>query len=94
MKLLLIPNKSRLKIIDNFDSLTKLQLKIVMRKSGCVNLMVTGLSNEEVYKWFYKRNCVELYIQLFPYLLDADDEKRSSKKFTMVNKGVFEYLFI
>lgn len=86
-------NKYRLNIIDNFDSLTKLQLKIVMKKSGCINLLVTRLSNQEVFDWFCKRNCIELYIQLFPYLLNVDDTKKSLKKFTIVRKGLFEYMF-
>lgn len=93
VKLLLLPNKSHYKIIDNFDSLTKLQLKIVMRKSGRVNLLVTRLSSKEIYQWFYKKNCIELYIQLFPYLLDVDDTKSSVKRFTIVKEGLFEYLF-
>lgn len=93
VKLLLVPNKSHYKIIDNFDSLTKLQLKIVIRKSGRVNLLVTRLSSKEIYQWFYKKNCIELYIQLFPYLLDVDDSKSSVKRFTIVKKGLFEYFF-
>lgn len=93
VKLLLMTNKYRLNIIDNFDSLTKLQLKIVMKKSGCINLLVTRLSNQEVFDWFCKRNCIELYIQLFPYLLNVDDTKKSLKKFTIVRKGLFEYMF-
>lgn len=93
VKLLLVPNKSHYKIIDNFDSLTKLQLKVVMRKSGRVNLLLTRLSSKEIYQWFYKKNCIELYIQLFPYLLDVDDTKSSVKRFTIVKEGLFEYLF-
>lgn len=93
VKLLLVPNKSHYKIIDNFDSLTKLQLKVVMRKSGRVNLLLTRLSSKEIYQWFYKKNCIELYIQLFPYLLDVDDTKSSVKRFMIVKKGLFEYLF-
>lgn len=90
VKLLLMTNKRKLKLIDNFDSLTKLQLKIVMRKSGCINLLVTRLSSEEIFEWFYKKNCVEIYIQLFPYLLDVDDMKKSTNKFLIVKNGLFE----
>lgn len=93
VKLLLTINKSNLKIINNFDSLTILQLKMVMRKNGCVNLLVSRLSNKEIYQWFYEKNCIEFYIQFFPYLLDFDDIKSSVKRFEIVKKGLFKYLF-
>lgn len=93
VKLLYLPNKSHYKMIDNFDSLTKLQLKAVMKKSGCVNLLVTRLSSKEIYQWFYKKNCIELYTQLFPYLLDVDNTKSCLKRFTIVSEDLFKYLF-
>lgn len=93
VKLLYLPNKSHYKMIDNFDSLTKLQLKAVMRKSGCVNLLVTRLSSKEIYQWFYKKNCIELYTQLFPYLLDVDNTKSCLKRFTIVSEDLLKYLF-
>lgn len=93
LKLLLISKKSKITLVDNFDKLSLSQLKRVLKKKGCVNLLVTKLSNEEIYKWFYKTHCIELYIQLFPYLLDADNFKESAKKFEIVKTGLFEYLF-
>jgi len=93
LRLLLIPEKSKITLIDNFDKLTILQFKQVLKENGCINLLVTRLSNEEVYKWFYKKHCVELYIQLFPYLLDIDDFEKSAKKFGIVRNGLFENLF-
>lgn len=93
LKLILLPNKNMIKLIDNFDVLTKLQLKIILQKSGLANILVTRLSNDEIYQLFCKRNCIELYIQFFPYLLDVDNIKKSTKKFLIVKNGLFEYLF-